>query len=116
MSAPVFFEARLTLEDRGVEMGKDNFPCCEFLARARDYQGWSNAEQPLVQGLEQGLAGAGAGLSSFEQLAPASHLPAHLITDPVCPATPIKPSDDYASSLSFHFAHLGAQIVKSFCL
>ena len=57
-----FLKLRLTIGDRGVEMAKDNSCCCEFLARAKDYQGWSNAEQPLVQGLArasrrwQGLA------------------------------------------------------------
>ena len=44
-------------------MGEDNSPRCEFSARAKDYQGWSNAERPLVQG----LTGAGRGW-------PASHL------------------------------------------
>ena len=74
-------------------MGEDNSPRCEFSARAKDYQGWSNAEQPLVQG----LTGAGRGW-------PASHLSnwgglslsfaRRLITAPLCPVTPINPSDD----------------------
>ena len=59
-------------------MDKDNFPSCEFPARAKDYHGWSNAEQPLVQGLARAgqplIWATGRGGSSNEGEA-ASHLP-----------------------------------------
>ena len=65
-------------------MGEDNSPRCEFSARAKDYQGWSNAERPLVQG----LTGAGRGW-------PASHLSSwgagsasHLPDFNYCPSLP----------------------------
>ena len=43
----------------GAEMANNNFPRCEFKARAKDYHGWSNAEQPLVQGLAKARGGSG---------------------------------------------------------
>ena len=78
MLAKLFSHIGLTIDDRGVEMDKDNSPSCEFSARAKDYHGWSNAEQPLVQGLARAgqplIWATGRGGSSNEGEA-ASHLP-----------------------------------------
>ena len=100
MLAKLFYHIGLTIDDRGVEMDKDNSPSCEFSARAKDYHGWSNAEQPLVQG----LAGAGRGWPASHLRERLSLICRNLITARLCPpATPSNPSNDSVSSLSFSF-------------